>query len=102
MGSEIAHAEASPPESAVPAVVATAPEQAGNGSPVLERMFRMAERYRAEGLSRQAAEIYFTLLERHGGAPQAPSALGRLLEIAQEYENAGERHQARGIYERLL
>jgi hypothetical protein len=62
----------------------------------------MADRYRADNLLRQAAEIYFQVVDRYVGAPESSRARQRLLEIAEHYENIGAPHQARGIYERLL
>ena len=102
MSTDIAHAEASPPELGTRTAAALAPEPGVQSSPVLARMLRMADRYRSESHTRQAAEMYFELLERHGDAPETVRVRERLLEIAQEYENSGECHQARGIYERLL
>ena len=62
----------------------------------------MADRYRADNLLRQAAEMYFEVVNRYIKAPESSCARQRLLEIAEHYENIGAPHQARGIYERLL
>ncbi|MGD1000291.1 MAG: hypothetical protein ABSA67_06275 [Candidatus Brocadiia bacterium] len=62
----------------------------------------MADRYLADNLLHQAAEMYFEVVDRYLGAPESSCARQRLLEIAEHYENIGAPHQARGIYERLL
>ena len=46
--------------------------------------------------------MYFELVRQHAESPQALQAEERLLEVAQNYEKAGELRQARGIYEQLL
>ena len=68
----------------------------------LGRVLDMADHYLADNLLRQAAEMYFEVMERCNSAPEAARARLRLMEIAAHYENAGALHQARGIYERLL
>jgi hypothetical protein len=71
-------------------------------SQAMERVLGMADRYRADNLLRQAAEMYFEVVERCKSAPELARARQRLLEIAEHYENIGAPHQARGIYERFL
>jgi hypothetical protein len=68
----------------------------------MERILGMADRYRADHLLRQAAEMYFEVVDRSKRAPELARARERLLEIAEHYENIGAPHQARGIYERFL
>jgi hypothetical protein len=87
--------------SAAPAVEAP-PQSSQTDSRVLERVLGMADRYREDNLLRQAAEMYFEVVERHSSAPERDRACQRLLEIAEHYEDIGAPHQARGIYERLL
>ena len=69
---------------------------------LLMKLLKMADGYVAAGAKRVATDLYFTIVERHGETPQADRARQRLMEIAQRYEAAGEGHQARAIYERLL
>ena len=91
------------PERAVAASdEATAQNETHSPTLLLTKLLQMADRYRAENSLRQAMSIYFELAEDHAGAPEAYDALERLLEIAMQYENGGEMHQARSLYERLL
>lgn len=69
---------------------------------VLTRLLRMADSYRDGGGLRQALEIYWELVERHGDTPVGELARGRLLGICEQYEREGKFHQARAMYERLL
>ena len=71
-------------------------------SRALERAMGMAERYLADNLLRQAAEMYFEVVGRYAGAPESARAHEQLLEIAEHYEDIEAPHEARGIYERLL
>ena len=95
-------------EAAVEGAKAAAPSAAtvrrrpGAKSVLLDCLMEVADRYCAENATRQAVEIYFELAENHAGTSQAQHARERLMEIAAEYERAGGRRQARGIYERLL
>ena len=68
----------------------------------LARLLGMADRYRAENAVRQAAEIYFEIIERHPGNATARQAQERLMDMAERYEQSGRRHEARAIYERLM
>jgi tetratricopeptide (TPR) repeat protein len=84
-------------------LVATTTAAATEGeSGLLDRLLAMADTYRAGGHLRQAIELYFSVVEGHLHTAQAGRAFGRLMEIAERYEEAGERHEARSIYERLL
>lgn len=69
---------------------------------VLAHLLKMADGYLAARAVRQAVAIYFEVLEEHGGTQEAGQAHERLLEIADDYEKAGEFHQARSIYARML
>jgi hypothetical protein len=69
---------------------------------ILDGLLRMADTYRATDSLRQAMEMYFALARNHDGSTQAADAVMRLLDVAREYEDAGELRQARGIYEHLL
>jgi lipopolysaccharide biosynthesis regulator YciM len=68
----------------------------------LDHLLAMAQRYRSEGDLRQAADIWWTLLQEHSETPQAQAAQDKLLELAHVYEREGFRHQARAFYQRLL
>jgi hypothetical protein len=71
--------------------------------PVLERLMSMADHCLNHHLLRQAAAMYFEMLDRpSAGVPETEHARRCLLEIAEHYEETGNPHQARGIYERLL
>jgi len=92
-----------PSATSEPLVATTAPQAAAEGeSGLLDRSLAMADTYRAGGHLRQAIELYFSVVEGHLHTAQAGRAFGRLMEIAERYEEAGERHEARSIYERLL
>ena len=71
-------------------------------SPLLTKLLKIADMYRADESIHQAMSIYFELAEEHAGTPEAYEALERLLDIAKNYEDAGEIRQARSLYERLL
>ena len=71
-------------------------------SGVLAHLLKMADGYLAAHAVHQALAIYFEVFEKHGGAQEAGRAHERLLEIAGDYEKAGEFHQARSIYGRML
>ena len=60
----------------------------------LDHLLAMAQRYRSEGDLRQAADIWWTLLQEHADTPQAQAAQDKLLELAHVYEREGYRHQA--------
>ena len=85
------------------AATATVPVEApADDSPLLDHLLAMADDYRTENSLRQAMELYFLLLEAHRDTPQGGQACQRLMRIAEAYEDGGERHLARSIYERLL
>jgi hypothetical protein len=65
------------------------------------RLLAMAEAYLAAGAIHHAAEIYFTLVEECGEAPEGRRARVRLTEMAEIHELAAEPHRARTIYGRL-
>ena len=92
------------PETAAPGPLpAGPPRPAEQGrSRVLDRLLEMADTLRAYGKVHQSIEVYFTLVEAHAGTGQAGRAFDRLVQIAERYDEAGERHQARSLYERLL
>ena len=95
-------------EAAVEGAKAAVPSDAivrrrpGARSALLDCLMEVADRYCAENATRQAVEIYFELAEDHAGTAQARHARERLMGIAAQYERAGGRRQARGMYERLL
>jgi len=69
---------------------------------ILGRLLKMADCYRANDELRQAEEIYLTLVQDYPDSRQAQQARERLIDICAQYEQAGEFHQARSIYEHLL
>lgn len=71
-------------------------------NPLLGRLLKIADGYRAENALHQATSIYFELAENHPGTPEATDAVERLLEIGERYEQEGEVRQARSLYERML
>ena len=83
--------------------VAAAPQPPPAETPVMDRLLSMADRCLDDHLLRQAAEMYFEVLGRPGAdGTETEHARRRLMEIAAYYEQTGNRHQARGIYEQLL
>ena len=83
-------------------VVEAPPQPAQADSKALDHVLGMADRYCADNLLRQAAEMYFEVVNRYHSTLESARARQRLLEIAEHYENIGAPHQARDIYERLL
>ena len=71
-------------------------------SPLLQRLLRMADGYRANNGLRQAMEMYYMLAETHEDTPEGVQAAARLLDIAERFEREGKARQARAMYERLL
>ncbi len=71
-------------------------------TPMLSKLLSIGDIFRAENSIRQAISIYFDLADKHSGTPEAYDALERLLDIAAQYEDAGEIRQALSLYERLL
>ena len=90
----------SPVEKPTPA--ATEEDRSESRSRVLDKVFRLADNYYKAGGLRQALEIYDMLVRDHSGTPQAEHAEERLFDIAHGYEQNGEFHLARSIYEQLL
>jgi len=62
----------------------------------------MADSHRAADALRQAEEMYSHLAEEYPDTPQGQEAHERLLELCESYERAGNLHQARAWYERML
>ncbi|MGO8702885.1 MAG: hypothetical protein ACLQVA_03625 [Candidatus Brocadiia bacterium] len=82
---------------------AAAPQPPPAETPVLDRLMHLADQCLHNYELRQAAEMYFDMLNRPGAGPhETDQARRHLLEIAAYYEETGKPHQARGIYERLL
>ena len=83
---------------------ATDPQQPPpTGAPVADRLMAMADHCLHKNLLRQAAELYFEMLDRPGaGASEMEHARQCLMEIAEYYQRTGNPHQARSIYEQLL
>jgi len=99
-----------PPTMVVPVVIPpTARETDNEDEPlspqrkqVLDHLIGMANLYARNGSLRQAIELYFAVVNEHGGTDQSVQACDRLMAVAQQYENHGELRLARGIYERIL
>jgi hypothetical protein len=81
-------------------IMSAGPSRTPSG--VLAHLLKMADGYLAAHAVRQAVAIYFEVLEEYSDTQEAGRARERLLEIADDYEKAGEFHQARSIYERML
>lgn len=86
----------------LPTEMPRAPSQVPVASPLLSRLLKIADGYRAEYAHRQAMEMYFELVENHPHTPEGQRARETLLEIGECYERNGEFRQARSLYERLL
>ena len=69
---------------------------------LLERIFAMAQRFRAEGKLCEAMELYWELAEEQPGTAEANAAGAMLLELAADYERNNAPHMARSIYQRLM
>ena len=69
---------------------------------ILERLLKMADGYSAANSPHQATEIYMELAEMHADTPEARLAKQRLIAIGVEYEEQGNLHLARYIYERIM
>ena len=90
---------------APPAVapVAAAPPAPPAEHPIMDRILTMADHCLHSHLLRQAAEMYFEVLDRQGVSDHETEHARRcLIDIAEYYERTGSPHQARGIYEHLL
>lgn len=85
-----------------PAAQEAAPFETTPSNPLLGRLLKIADGYRAENALYQATSIYFELAENYPGTPAAYDGLERLLEIAERYEQEGKVRQARSLYERML
>ncbi|MDR3637652.1 MAG: hypothetical protein P4L84_27850 [Isosphaeraceae bacterium] len=83
-------------------VVAPPPITPKNRSRALGRLLKMADEFLDSDSLHQASELYFELFERYDDTPEAEQAEDRLLDVALLYEQNGEQHAARSIYERLL
>lgn len=68
----------------------------------LTRLLDMADDFLAAGDLHQAVEMYFSIVADDPEAGEAAMARKHLLEIGRRYQQAGEPHHARSIYERLL
>lgn len=94
---------ATPAAPPIVGAVAAAPRSPPVETPVMDRILSMADHCLHDHLLRQAAEMYFEVLNRQdAGVPETEHARRRLIEIAEFYERTGNLHQARGIYEQLL
>lgn len=69
---------------------------------LLDHLLASAQRYHREHNDRQAAELFWTLVEEHPLTAQAETAKAELMLIAEGYERKGKKHTARSMYERLL
>lgn len=78
------------------------PERTELANPLLARLLNIADCYRLDHAIRQAIEIYWELVEEYPETSEALQAREQLLRIGEQHEQAGEFHQARSLYERLL
>jgi hypothetical protein len=85
-----------------PADAPRAPSQLPGESPLLGRLLKIADGYRAGRGIWQALEIYFRLIEEHPETPEGQRARQAVLEIGELHERNGAYRQARTLYERLL
>lgn len=69
---------------------------------LLARLLVMAQRYRHEGQTRQATEMFWALIKEHPDTPESDAAKAELLKLAEGYERSGNLHMARGMYEQLM
>lgn len=85
-------------------LVQTPPPQATDENTLrgLRMLFRIAERYWAQGAIRQALELYIEIYDKYGYVPEAEPAHQRLMEIAEWFESRGDVHQARALVERIM
>lgn len=83
-------------------LVVTVPGSDIVSSEILVRLLRMADDYRRGDSPHQAIEVYLELAEKYGEAVEGLQARDRLMAIAAEYQEQGNSHQARSLYERLL
>jgi hypothetical protein len=69
---------------------------------LLDRLLSLADNYNATGERRQAVAMYLRLVDGNPQTRQALKAEARLIEVAEQYHEAGELRSARWIYEQLL
>lgn len=89
-------------ESESRAIEATVAARAGATHLLLERLLGMAQRYRSAGDLHSAMEVYWELVESHGGTSEAETSRNLLFQMAADYERSGATRMARSIYERGL
>jgi tetratricopeptide (TPR) repeat protein len=77
-------------------------EQFEHTPEVLKHLFRIADSYHAANSIHQAIELYFELAEAHAQTPEGQLAKQRLIVIGEEYEEQGNLHLSREIYERVM
>ena len=83
---------------------ATEPQAPATGmkQALLNRLVLMAQRYRNEGQTRQASEMFWALIKDYPDTPESETAKAELLKMAEAHERAGNLHMARGMYEQLM
>jgi len=64
-------------------------------------LMRTGRAYQEQGNIHQAAYAYFDVLDRYPEAKEAQEAYDRLLKIAQQYEENGQLHMAKHLYQRI-
>jgi hypothetical protein len=69
---------------------------------LLERLLVIAGVYFKSGSTRQAMDIYWSLVDMQPEVPQSQMARSLLMDQASRFERAGLQHAARSIYDRLL
>jgi TolA-binding protein len=74
----------------------------GQAAPVtVGFLMRSGKAYQEQGDIYQATYAYFDVLDRYPEAKEAQEAHDRLLKIAQEYEENGQLHMAKHLYQRI-
>ncbi len=77
-------------------------ERIGQAAPAtVGFLMRSGRAYQEQGNVNQATYAYFDVLDRHPEAKEAREAHDRLLKIAQGYEENGQLHMAKHLYQRI-
>lgn len=71
-------------------------------NPLLGKLLAMARRAQREGSSRQAMELYWSIIDKYPDTSEAGVSKNELFAIAEGFERAGNVRMARGMYERLM
>ncbi len=77
-------------------------EQFEHTTEILKHLFRIADSYHAANSIHQAIKLYIELAEVHAQTSEGQLAKQRLMAIGKEYEEQGNLHLSRDIYERVM